>query len=135
MPHIIIEYSSNLRDRLNLERFVREVHDATVETGEFPMEGLRTRTSERTCYRIADGHPDNAFVHVVFRIRPGHDPQKKHRAGEKMFAAICNHLASIYDTSPLGITFEMQEIDTDYRFLKSNLSDHVKRRQGGSKVG
>jgi 5-carboxymethyl-2-hydroxymuconate isomerase len=130
MPHIVIEYSSNLRERLNLEQFVREVHDATVETGEFPMAGLKTRTSERTCYRVADGHPDNAFVHVVLRFRPGKDPVKKYQAGEKVFAAICNHLAPIYDSSPLGITFEMQEIDTDFRFLKSNLGDYVKRREG-----
>ena len=129
MPHIVIEYSSNLRERLNLEQFVREVHDATVQTGEFPMAGLKTRTSERTCYRVADGHPDNAFVHVVLRFRPGKDPVIKYQAGEKVFAAICNHLASIYDSSPLGITFEMQEIDTDFRFLKSNLGDYVKRRE------
>jgi 5-carboxymethyl-2-hydroxymuconate isomerase len=49
-----------------------------------------------------------------------------------VFAAICNHLASIYDSSPLGITFEMQEIDTGYRFLKSNLGDYVKRREGAA---
>jgi 5-carboxymethyl-2-hydroxymuconate isomerase len=130
MPHIIIEYSSNLRERLNLEQFVREVHDATVKTGEFPMEALKTRTSERRTYRVADGHPENAFVHVVLRTRPGHDPEKKRQAGEKVFSAICNHLAPIYDSSPLGITFEMQEIDTDFRFLKSNLGDYVKRREG-----
>lgn len=129
MPHIIIEYSSNIGARMDLERFVQKVHDATVETGEFPMAGLKTRTSERNCYRIADGHPDNAFVHIVLRIRPGHDPERKRRAGEKVFAVICDHLASIFESSPLGVTFEMQEIDTDFRFLKSNLGEYVQRRQ------
>ena len=129
MPHIVIEYSSNLRERLNLEQFVREVHTAALATGEFAVGALRTRTSERSCYLIADGHPDNGFVHIVLRIRPGRTPETKRRVGEKVFTAISNYLAPIYDSSPLGVTFEIQEIDESFRFLKSNLRDYVKRRE------
>ena len=128
MPHLIIEYSSNLRNRMNIERFVQEVHDAAAKIEDLPMPGLRTRASERTCYRIADGHPDNTFVHVVLRIRAGREPESKRRIGDRLYAVLCDCLASVFDSSPIGLTFEIQEIDVEYRYLKGNLGDYVRRR-------
>jgi len=121
MPHIIIEYSSNLRDSLKPERFVEAVHKAAL--AEFaPGALLRTRASERTCYRVGDGQPDNSFIHIVLRIRPGRDRETKLKLGESIFSAVCDYLKPIFDSRPLGLTFEMDEIDTDFRLFKSNFA-------------
>jgi 5-carboxymethyl-2-hydroxymuconate isomerase len=123
MPHIIIEYSSNLRESLKPERFVEAVHKAAMESGEFaPSALLRTRTSERTCYRVGDGQPNNGFVHIVLRIRPGRDRETKLKLAEGIFSVVCDYLKPIFDSRPLGLTFEIQEIDTDFRLLKSNVA-------------
>jgi 5-carboxymethyl-2-hydroxymuconate isomerase len=128
MPHIVIEYSSNLREKLNIEGFVEEVHGAALRTQVFPLGGTITRTIEHNCYRIADGDPENAFVRVTMRIRPGRTMEIKRGAGEKVFAAICNYLAPISDSAPLGIFFEVQENDPNLTFGKNNLHDYVKTR-------
>ena|ERR1035437_193587 len=86
MPHIVIEYSSNLRGRLDVEGFVKEVHNAGLATGVFPLGGTITRTLEHVCYRIADADPENAFIRVTMRIRPGRTLEVKRTAGEKIFA-------------------------------------------------
>lgn len=125
MPHIIVEYSSNLRDILRPELFIKEVHDAAVRTGAFAASALRTRASERTCYRVGDGHPENGFVHIVMRIRPGRGREEKLKLGESVFSAVCAYLKPIFDSRPLGLTYEIQEIETDFRFLKSNLGDRA----------
>jgi 5-carboxymethyl-2-hydroxymuconate isomerase len=125
MPHIIVEYSSNLRESLRPELFIQEVHNAAVKTGAFGSSTLRTRASERTCYRVGDGHPDNGFVHIVMRIRPGRGREEKLKLGESIFSDICAYLKPIFDSRPLGLTYEIQEIETDFRFLKSNLADHA----------
>ncbi len=125
MPHIIVEYSSNLRESLRPELFVQEVHNAAVKTGAFGPSTLRTRASERTCYRVGDGHPDNGFIHIVMRIRPGRGREEKLKLGESVFYVICDYLKPIFDSRPLGLTYEIQEIETDFRFLKSNLEDHA----------
>jgi 5-carboxymethyl-2-hydroxymuconate isomerase len=125
MPHIIVEYSSNLRESLNPDLFIQEVHNAAEKTGAFGSSTLRTRASERTCYRVGDGHPDNGFVHVVMRIRPGRGREEKLKLGESVFSVICDYLKPIFESRPLGLTYEIQEIETDFRFLKSNLPDHA----------
>lgn len=128
MPHIIIEYSANLRDAMNLPGLIEKVHAVALTTGVFPLGGLRTRAAERSHYRIADGHPDNAFVHVHMRIGHGRDEATKLQAAQTVFNAICEHLQPIIDRSPLGISFEVSEIDAVLNFKKNNLHDYVKQR-------
>jgi 5-carboxymethyl-2-hydroxymuconate isomerase len=129
MPHIVIECSANLRARADLPSLVTRVHAAALETGVFPLGGLRTRVAERELYAIADRDPDNAFVHVVVRIGAGRDPATKRRAAEAIFAAVCEALAGPFDASPLALSLELQEIDPDFSLKQNNLHHYVTSRK------
>ncbi len=128
MPHLTIEYSANLGPRLDPQRLVDRCHDAALATGLFRVGAIRTRAVARDWYRIADGHPDNGFVAAVLRIAPGRDAGAKREAGETIFAALCAELGPIFDTAPLGISFEIQEIDPALNFKRNNLHEIVARR-------
>ena len=43
MPHFTIEYSSNLDKRVDMGEVVELVRKAAVETGIFPVGGIRVR--------------------------------------------------------------------------------------------
>lgn len=129
MAHIVIEHSSNLRGRLDLPRLIQAVHQAALATGIFPIGGMRTRAYETQSYRIADGHPDNAFVHLSIRVGHGRDLATRRKACERIFNAACEELAGLFASVPLGISVEMQELDPELSFKKNNLHEHVKRRQ------
>lgn len=131
MAHIVIEYSAGLRDRLDLAAFLAEVHRAALATGVFPIGGIRTRAYEAEYYVIADGHPDNAFVHLSVKVGHGRDLETRKRACEAIFAAACGYLAPLFEELPLGISLEMQEIDPVLTHKKNNLHEYVKRRQSG----
>ncbi len=130
MPHIVIEYSANLRGRLDLPGFLAAVHGAALKTGVFPVGGIRTRAYAAEHYVIADGHPDNAFVHIGLRIGPGRDLDTRKRACEGIFAAARQHLAPLYETLPLGVSLDMQDIDPVLRCRQNNLHEYVERRRG-----
>jgi 5-carboxymethyl-2-hydroxymuconate isomerase len=134
VAHIVIEHSSNLRGRLDVQRLVRTLHEAALATGIFPVGGMRTRAYETTDYCIADGHPDNAFVHVSIRVGQGRDLATRRAACEQIFTAACNHLAELFARVPLGISVEMQELDANLSFKKNNLHDYVKARGHGASV-
>ena len=131
MPHLIIEYSANLRERLALPSLIERMHATALETGVFPIGGLRTRAAEREHYRIADGHPANGFVHVTARIGHGRDAPTRMRAATMLFDALCAQLQPLFEDSPLGISFEVQELDPVLNFKKNNLHDCVKARTAG----
>lgn len=129
MPHIVIEYSANLRGRLDLPAFLATVHEAALKTGVFPVGGIRTRAYAAEHYVIADGHPDNAFVHIGLRIGPGRDLDTRKRACEGIFAAARHYLAPLYETLPLGLSLDMQDIDPVLRCRQNNLHEYVERRR------
>lgn len=130
MPHITVEYSANIRGQIGPQSLIDRVHEAAIRTGVFPIGGTRTRAVERTCYRIADGHPDNAFVHVVLRIRHGRNLETRRRVADEVFAEVCKFLDPLFQRSPLGISLEIQEIDPEVSLKKNNLHQHVLARQG-----
>jgi len=132
MAHIVIEYSAGLRDRLALPALLSAVHQAALQTGIFPIGGLRTRAYEAQHYVIADGHPDNAFVHLSLKVGHGRDLDIRKRACETIFEAVCRELAPLYESQPLAISLEMQEIDPVLTFKKNNLHERVKKRQSGA---
>ncbi|MGH8138989.1 MAG: 5-carboxymethyl-2-hydroxymuconate Delta-isomerase [Steroidobacteraceae bacterium] len=133
MAHIVIEYSANLRDQVDFPSFLEAVHARALATGVFPIGGVRTRAYAAEWYRIADGHPDNAFMHVMLRVGHGRDEDTRKRACDAIFETICERLAALHARIPLGISLEMQEIDPVLTLKKNNLHEYVKRRAAGGK--
>lgn len=131
MPHLIIEYSANLDGAIKVHRLVEAVHKAALETGVFPIGGLRTRADRRDLYVIADGHPDNGFVHVQARIGAGRPPEVRQKAAEALFEAIKRECAAAFATRPLGLTLEIVEIDPVGSCKHNNLHDAVEARSAG----
>ena len=68
MPHIFVEFSTNLKEHINTADLVRHVHDAAAEHPSIPLAGLRTRGVERAEYLIANGDHRNMFVAVIARL-------------------------------------------------------------------
>jgi 5-carboxymethyl-2-hydroxymuconate isomerase len=128
MPHFLVEYSSNLEDALDLPVLFEKLHTVAGKSGVFPVAGMRSRGLPREQFRLADGHPDNGFVHVNFRIGAGRDPATLRREGEAIFAMLTEHVDALFKERPLALSFEISEIHPDYNFKKGNIRDYLKAR-------
>lgn len=131
MPHIVVEYSVNLEEQISAGELVRRVHEAALGTAVFEVGAVRTRGEPRQLYEIADGDPENAFIHVAARIAPGRDPDTRRRIGQALLDALWSIAEPIWDTTPLGLSVEVNEIDDTAALRKNNLQEHVaaKRRE------
>ena len=129
MPHQIIEYSANLGSRIDVDALVTVLHETAAGIDALPLGGLRTRAVAREHYRIADGHADNAFINVMLRLAPGRSFEVRKAAGETLFAALCDFLGPTFSTSPLAISYEIQEIDAELRWKQNNLRDYMAQRK------
>jgi 5-carboxymethyl-2-hydroxymuconate isomerase len=129
MPHQIIEYSANLEQSVDIDELVKVLHETAAGIDVLPIGGLRTRAVARQHYRIADGHPDNQFVNIVLRIAPGRPFEVQKHAGETLFRAACEFLQAVYASSPLAISYEIQELNADLRWKQNNLRDYLAQRK------
>ena len=111
MPHIIAEYSANLEDRLDVQALVDDLHRAAVDSAIAEIVGIRTRAVPREYFCVADGKPENGFVHIVARLRIGRPEEKRKALGQALLAAADKRLANVYPTHPIGLTVEIHEID------------------------
>ena len=129
MPHLIIEYSANLEKHAEIQELVDGLHRTAMGIDGLPVGGLRTRAQKREVYQIADRHPDNAFVHLVLRLGHGRPLEKRREFGDVLFAALCEQLDPVATTSPLAISFEIQEIHPELTWKKNNLRDYMAKRE------
>jgi len=129
MPHQIIEYSANLDSRIDMPALIDGLHQAAMETDGLPVGGLRTRAARREQYQVADRHPDNAFVHVTLKLGHGRPVQVRRQFGDILFAALCDLLEPVWSTSPIAISFEIQQIDPELTWKKNNLRDFMTKRE------
>lgn len=128
MPHLLVEYSANVEDLIELDEMLDKLRDAALTSGVFPLGGLRIRAQRMDHYRIADCHPDNGYVHVTATIGHGRPLDVKQQVGEALFAVLTEHLDTAFRESPLAISFNIQEFHPQLSFKKNNLHEYVRSR-------
>jgi 5-carboxymethyl-2-hydroxymuconate isomerase len=126
MPHFTIEYSSNLDGRLDMAEVVEIVRKAAVETGIFPLGGIRVRAVRCEHYAIADARHDYSFLDMVLRLGEGRDLVTRQKAGEHIFRALSQHLDPVFASTKFALSFDMQINDKDTSWKRNNIHDALK---------
>lgn len=126
MPHFTIEYSANLEEEVDFSAFCEALRAAAVETGVFPLGGIRVRAVRCRDYAIADAAPENAFIDISLRMGRGRDLETRKRAGQAVFDAADAYLGALFDRRPLALSFEVREIEPDLSFKKNSIHQRLK---------
>jgi 5-carboxymethyl-2-hydroxymuconate isomerase len=126
MPHFTIEYSANLDKRVNMAEVVELVRKAAVETGIFPVGGIRVRAIRCEHYAIADGAPHYAFLAMLLRLGEGRDLATRKRAGEHIFSALSTYLDPVFADSKFALSFDMQINDKETSWKRNNVHEALK---------
>jgi 5-carboxymethyl-2-hydroxymuconate isomerase len=76
MPHIIVEYSSNLEPEVEIEPMIAAMHKALSDEG---VDGARikTRAIALDHYVVGDKGVDGAMVHITLLLLEGRDEATK----------------------------------------------------------
>ena len=125
MPHIIVEYSRNLEARLDIRALIENVHAAVLSTRVFDLGAVRTRAEPRDLYVIADGDPDNGFIHVAMHIAPGRDANTRKRVAQTILDAIAAATRDVYERYGLGLSVEVREIENSGAVRLNNLHERI----------
>ena len=126
MPHFTIEYSANLDSRLDMGKVVEVVRKAAVETGIFPLGGIRVRAIRCQHFAIADGSPHHGFLDMVLRLGEGRDLATRKKAGEHIFRALSDHLDPVFAASQFALSFDMQINDKETSWKRNNIHASLK---------
>ena len=123
MPHVIVEYSANIEAEISPQRLVDEIHAAAVASGIAEPVAVRTRLMRREYYRVGDGSPENAFVHIDIRARKGRSLEQKKAAVQALYDQANRTLDVVFRARPLALTVEIHEIDPETRLLRNGMRE------------
>ena len=126
MPHFPLEYSANLDERVDMAEVVEIVRKAAVESGIFPLGGIRVRAIRCEHYAIADGNPQLGFLAMVLRLGEGRDLATRKKAGEHIFRALSAYLDPVFAQSKFALSFDMQVNDKETSWKRNNIHEALK---------
>ena len=126
MPHFTIEYSANLDARVDMGKLVELVRKAAVETGVFPIGGIRVRAIRCEHYAIANGEANFGFLAMVLRLGEGRDLATRKAAGEHIFKVLSSYLEPVFSSSKFALSFDMQVNDKETSWKRNNIHDALK---------
>ena len=129
MPHITVEYSANLEPDLDPARLVATLHRTALDTGVFPLAGLRTRAERRDVFTVADGDPTHGFVAILVRIGEGRDGETRKRVAGAIMSALEAETAELFRTRGLALSVEVGEIDGTASLKTNNLHERIARKE------
>lgn len=125
MPHFHIDYSANLEERLKIADLLTVLRDAAMETGVFPLAGIRIRATACDHWVIADGNPDHAFLDISIRLRAGRPAESKKQATDHIFAAAEAFCADVMANSSFMLSLEMRDIDPELSPKASSIRKYL----------
>jgi 5-carboxymethyl-2-hydroxymuconate isomerase len=126
MPHFTIEYSANLDKRVDMGNVVELVRKAAVETGIFPLGGIRVRAVRCEHFAIADGSAHFGFLDMVLRLGEGRDLATRKKAGEHIFKALSTYLDPAFASGKFALSFDMQINDKETSWKRNNIHEALK---------
>ncbi|WP_322994808.1 5-carboxymethyl-2-hydroxymuconate Delta-isomerase [Castellaniella sp.] len=109
MAHLIFEYSANLAADGDIPGLLRKANHVLIDSGLFPVGGIRSRALRLDEYCVADGDHDDAFVHATVKIGAGRSPQAVKDTANALFDMMKQHFAVQFDQRYLALSLELSE--------------------------
>ena len=115
MPHIVLEYSSNLPELPDFHALFNAIHQALNRIGDIRLENCKSRARAADHYYIGDGNPANAFVHLEVEFVRGRSAEIKKAIGQECLELVKRHY-HLQLSDLLQITVKIDDIALDFYF-------------------
>jgi 5-carboxymethyl-2-hydroxymuconate isomerase len=125
MPHLTLEYSSNVLEKSNLNQLFAELTRLIAENLPTDITGCKCRAIELTDYYIGDGEENQAFVHIGLKVLRGRDADTLRAVGTKMMEATRTYFTESFKKFSTQLTLEVMEL-APYYFKFSSQSNTIK---------
>jgi 5-carboxymethyl-2-hydroxymuconate isomerase len=120
MPHLTLEYSDNIE--VNVQPLLARLHEEVVATGAIHLKGIKSRAIKHTQYRIADGDPNYAFIHVGLLIREGRPIEIQKEATQRVMKVLKETFGYLFETRKLSLTVDLKEMHDGIALTEHNIT-------------
>jgi 5-carboxymethyl-2-hydroxymuconate isomerase len=120
MPHLTLEYTDNLD--FDVQPLLARLHEEVVATGAINLKGIKSRAICHTQYRIADGDPNYAFVHISLLIREGRPLEIQKEATRRVMAVLKETFRYRFETGKISLSVDLKEMREGIALTDHNIT-------------
>jgi 5-carboxymethyl-2-hydroxymuconate isomerase len=113
MPHCILEYSENLKDKIDNPAILKNIHDVLIATKLFSLNDIKSRAILQRDYLVGDGNPERAFVSLTISFLSGKDETLRKEISRKCLEILKKSFPQSRKELKLSITVEIRELDKE----------------------
>lgn len=125
MPHLTIQHSMHIATG-PMTQLCEVLLGVMVETGLYPIGGIRVRAIACPAVAIADQHPDNAFVDMILRIGTGRSEADKKMTGDRLMACAEKFFSDKLAHPHFALSLEIIEIDPVFSWKTNSMHGRLK---------
>lgn len=115
MPHLRIDYSKNLENKLDIQGLCDALLQACLGQVDaqgnrvFPIAGTRVFAYPATYSAVADGRSERAFIYVNIRIIAGRPEALIKQIGDNLSLVLSDFLNPLYETETIAYSLQIDE--------------------------
>ncbi|GAB2642991.1 5-carboxymethyl-2-hydroxymuconate Delta-isomerase [Vibrio panuliri] len=108
MPHLVMEYSNSVEERVNIQRLLEDLHQAAIQSGLFDAPSLKSRARRYHDWLIGDEADSVDFIHITFELLDGRSAEQKRELSRMLMAVLQQQAAHIY-----SLTVNIRDMDRE----------------------
>jgi 5-carboxymethyl-2-hydroxymuconate isomerase len=116
MPHLTLEYSSNIKEEKGLRPLFQRLHNILVQIAKARLEDCKSRAVEHKQFYLGNGGSENAFVHVEILLAEGRSVKVRQEIGKKTLEVLESHFSQSLEDLNFQITIEIKEFPRKFYF-------------------
>lgn len=116
MPHLVLEYSNNIKEKASFEPLFYQLHQILVSVCSASLESCKSRAVPHKIFYVGDGNPKNAFVHLEIRLADGRSLKIREEAGRQILQILGEYFSKSLRDLNLQITVESTEFPRNLYF-------------------
>lgn len=110
MPHLVLDYSSNVIDPPEMRPLLVELHHALVSSGQFRIGDIKSRAVRHEIFAVAEGDDDRSMITLELQAFGGRDDETKGRIADALMEVLSRRFARALESSRCDLTIQFTDI-------------------------
>ena len=112
MPHLTVEYSKSLSDKIPMDQILKKLHLSLEACSGLDLNRVKSRLVEHAVVLGGKGALEIQMVHVTLAILSGRDPETKKSYSQTLFDTVVSSVP-VGVLSSISLTIEIRDMDRD----------------------
>ncbi len=121
MPHLNIQYSANVESALSMPEYCDAMYQTMLDSGVFPLAGIRVRAFRADHVVIADKLEANAYIDMVLRMGEGRSAEDREIVGETIMTRAADICSELMSAPHFALSLEIVEISKQFSWKKNTM--------------